>query len=466
MDDYQALLILKEAKRRFEPPVGVRPFPPQDEFVADESEFLAACCTRRAGKSNGLARRFKITMDRYPGALNRYISLTRDSAKDIMWPVLQEMDATFKWGMRFTESNLTMTNPQTDAKLRLYGADMRNFVRRLRGAKSPGNAIDEAQEFAPDHLMNIVDDIITPSMADFTHHWLALTGTPGAIPRGLFFDVTEKGMGGYSVHKWSLYDNPYMPNPRGFVARLKAKRRWDDLNPTLLREYYGQWVLDLNALLLPYLASINDYAELPPSHWYYILGIDIGLRDADALAVLAWSEEDPNVYLVDEIITSGQDLTALQKDIQDVMSKYEISRIVMDTGGLGAKIAQEFTLRKGIPVEAADKTRKFENAALLKDEMRAGRFRAKHGSRFARDCELVQIDYDRTTPDRLVLKPGFHSDIIDAVLYAFKEAMAFTYRTPQSKIEVGSEAWARAEVKRMEEAAMEEVEAEDPWWAR
>lgn len=428
-----------------------KPFTEQDLFVEDPAQFLAAICTRRAGKTNGLARRFVRTMREYPGSLSRYIALTRDSAKDIMWPVLEEMNERYRWGAHFTESNLTMTLPN-GSRLKLFGADMKNFIRRLKGAKSPAVAIDEAQDFG-DHITTLVDDVLTPTIADYPHSWLALTGTPGPVPRGLFYEITENQSSDYSLHKWSLYQNPYLPNAREFVERLKARKKWDDRNPTYLREYQGVWVLDLESLLIRYQEHINHYEALPSLPWIYILGVDIGHKDADALALLAWSEASPSVYLVEEVITRGQDITELSRQIESMMKRYEISKIVMDEGALGKKIAEEIRRRKHIPVQPADKARKIENVAFLNEALRLGNFKAKKDSRFATDSYQLQIDRDRTTPDRLVVKKGFHSDIIDAVLYGFKESPAFTFQKPEPKPKWGTDEWAQDEVTDMEREA-------------
>jgi hypothetical protein len=457
MDDAIRLAIREEIElfKTKDDPFAIRDiaFPSQDKFVNDPSQFLAAICTRRAGKTNALALRFIRTMREYPGSMSRYIALTRDSAKDIMWPVLQEMDERFKLGAVMTESNLTFQLPN-GSKLRLFGADMKNFIRRLKGAKSPAVAIDEAQDFG-DHITNLVDDVLTPTIADYPNSWIALTGTPGPIPRGLFFDITEMHSSDYSVHKWSLYQNPYLPNAQEFVDKLKKRKKWDDRNPTFLREYQGIWVLDLDSLLIRYDDSLNHYDSLPPAHWNYLLGVDIGHRDADALAVIAWSESTPNIYLVEEITTRGQDITELSNQIEMMMKKYSIAKIVMDTGGLGLKVAEEIRRRKHIPVQAADKARKMENVAFLNDYLRLGKFKAKKDSRFAQDSYQVQIDHEKTTPDRLVVKKGFHSDIIDAVLYAFKESPAFTYSAPVEIHKWGTPKWAEEEVSEMERQAEE-----------
>ena len=437
-----------------------QPFPLQDAFVGDKAQFLAALCTRRAGKTSGLARRFKRTMNIYPGSLSRFIALTRDSAKDIMWGVLQEMDEVHKWECRFIESSLTMIAPN-NARLRLYGADMKNFTRRLRGVKSPANAIDEAQEFG-DHLANLVDDVITPSMADYPESWLCLSGTPGPVPRGTFYDITEHGNADYSIHKWSLYDNPYLPDARGFVGKLKARKKWDDKNPTYLREYQGVWVLDLESLLIRYNDGLNHYASLPTYPWSYIMGVDIGHKDADALAVLAWSPATPDIYLVEELTTAGQDITQLTNQIEAMRKKYEISKIVMDEGALGKKIGEEIRRRKHIPIMPADKARKMENVAFLNDYLRLGRFKAKSDSRFAQDSYQLQIDHDKSTPDRCVVKKGFHSDIIDAVLYAFKESPGFAYQKPEAtRPKWGTPELQALEVSEMEQEAQEYFEAQE-----
>jgi hypothetical protein len=43
---------------------------------------------------------------------------------------------------------------------------MKNFIRRLRGIKTPGAGIDEAQDFGS-HLESLVDDVLTPALADY-----------------------------------------------------------------------------------------------------------------------------------------------------------------------------------------------------------------------------------------------------------------------------------------------------------
>lgn len=428
-------------------------FPAQNAFIEDTGRFVSAQCSRRAGKTNGLAFRFAKTMERHPGSQCVYLALTRESAKDIIWPVLIEINETYNLGWTFTESKLEVS-AQNGSSLKLYGADMKNFIKRLKGRKYPGVAIDEAQDFGP-HLRSLIDDVLTPSISDYADGWLALTGTPGPVPQGYFFDVTHNGKYGYNRHGWTLLDNPHMPEPGKFLTELKIRQEWDDNNPTYLREYKNQWVLDVQSLWIQYKEGKNDYQTLPPGKWNYILGIDLGYKDADALAVLAWSETDPNTYLVEETVTPGQGLTELVQQIEGLAKKYDIAQMVIDEGGLGKKLAEEMRRRHHIPVIAAEKQRKQETVAFLNDTLGQGRFKAKANSRFAQDSYLIQIDWEKSTPDKIVLKKNYHSDIIDAVLYAFKLSPAFTYRAPVAKPKHGTAKWYEEEVSDMERAAEE-----------
>lgn len=421
-------------------------FPEQNAFVLDNSRYIAACCTRRAGKSSALALRFLRTMEKYPRGQSLYLSLTQESAKQIMWGVLQDMDSKYKLGLSFVESSLTVAHPNGH-KLRLMGADLANFMRRLRGRKFAGVAVDECQEFGT-HIQALVDDVLTPSIADYTDGWLALTGTPGCVPTGMFFDITQGGKYGYSLHKWSILNNPFMPSPAAFIADLKQKREWDDNNPTLRREWRGEWVLDVESLWVRYKENLNDYSILPeiklPNKYNYVLGIDIGFNDADALAVLAWSTNSKVTYLVEEKITSKQGLTELVAQIKELSSKYPITKMIIDEGGLGKKLAEEMRRRHAIPVHPADKQRKQETVEFLNDALRLGNFKAKKDSRFAQDSYLIQIDWDKSTPDKIVIKKKPHSDIIDSVLYSFKESPSYTYVAPTKGPVKGTKEWADA----------------------
>jgi hypothetical protein len=436
-------------------------FAPQDAFINDTARYTAAQCSRRSGKTTGLALKFFKTMEKYPKSQCLYLSLTQESARGIMWPVLHEINDRYGIGCTFVESRLEMKHPN-GARLKLMGSDLKDYIKRLKGRKFPGVAIDEAQDMGT-HLQSLVDDVLTPSIADYADGWLAMTGTPGPVPNGYYFDITQKGKYGYNTHKWDLTQNPHMPNAVGFLKDLKEKRQWDDTHPTLQREYLNKWVLDVESLWIRYNEKTNHFDTLPPNNkWNYILGVDIGYNDADAIAVVAWSETSPITYLVDEIVKPKQGISALTTMIEAAQKQYGAYKIILDEGGLGKKIAEDLRQRFGVPVEPADKAHKQSNVEFLNDAMRTGKFMARAKGRFAQDSYLIQVDWDRTTPNRIVIKKKPHSDIIDAVLYAFRESYSYTHKPPPPAApQWGTREWAEAQTSTMFDKEMEGLQREE-----
>ena len=170
-----------------------------------------------------------------------------------------------------------------------------------------------------------------------------------------------------------------------------ARRGVSEDDPLIQREWYGRWLADPNSLVFRYDAARNALAGLPASNsWQYVVGVDLGFDDADAIAVLAWCDESPALYLVEETTMAKQTISSLAEQLKAVEAKYRPMAWVADFGGLGKKIAIEVTARTGIPLEAADKERKLEHIELLNDAMRTGRFFARPDGRFAQDCLLVE----------------------------------------------------------------------------
>jgi hypothetical protein len=387
-----------------------------------------------------------------------YIALTRDSAKNIMWPVLQEVSERHGIACDYTESDLTCTIKETGSSIKLFGADTKNFIARIKGIKTPLAAIDECQDFRS-HLEELVE-ILTARTSEYIDGQVALTGTPGAVPRGFFHEVSS-GLHGFTVHKWSLFNNKYFPNARGFVQDLQARKKWPDNHPTLRREYYGEWVQDLEALVLHYNEVINHY-ETAPQLTDYIVAVDIGHDDADAIAVIGWHKHFKQCYLVKEVINTQQGITDLANQIEAVIKQYDPMKIVMDTGGLGKKIAEELRKRRSIPIVAAEKSRKIEYLALLDDALRTQNFYAKKDSRFSLDSQIVVWDYDKSTSDRLVIKDEPHSDIVDAVLYGYREALHWLSESPKPKVNTSiKEQWIKHTNDLMEQSLQKQIEKQE-----
>lgn len=456
-------------------------FPKQLKFVEDPRPFKVAVCSRRAGKTVACAVDLINTCITTPGIVCLYITLARTNAKRLLWPELIKLNDKYKLGGILDLVELSMTFPKHgNSVIYCSGAKDSSEIEKFRGLALKKVYIDECQSFRS-HIKELIDDVLLPALMDYDGS-LILIGTPGPVPAGYFAEVcgaAKKAKGEHShedsdeesdynwvPYAWTFFDNPHIAlksnrTHEQSLARVLKTRGVTISDPSIQREFFGKWVLDADSLWIKYSDILNHFDKLDlTKRWNYILGVDLGFNDADALAVLAWEDNSKDIYLVEEIVTPQQGITELVEQIQDVMTRYDIVKIIMDEGGLGKKAAEEMRRRHALPIHPADKARKQENVAFLNDALRTGRFKAKHDSRFAQDTFLVEVDWDKSTPDKIKVSNKYHSDIIDAVLYAFKESPAFAYEPPAKKLIPGTKEWADAQDKSMFEAELEGLLAE------
>lgn len=447
-------------------------FDKQLAFVRDPSPFKVAVTTRRAGKTISCVADLLHTAVVAEGSINLYITLSRKNAKRLVWPELKRLNSRFGLGGEANESDLSMHFPN-GSFIYILGAADRGSIEDFRGLAIKKVYLDEAQSF-PEYIRELIDDVLGPALMDYAGQ-LILIGTPGPVPTGYFFDLRDNT--GWAHHAWTYWDNPKLDflktglSHQDMLDRELKRRGVAPDDPSIQREWFGKWVVDENSLVYHWSKPINHYDKLPLLKWHYIIGLDLGFDDADAIALLAYSEGSPATYLVEERVTRGQDISQLAAQVQSICDKYPVDKIVVDTGGLGKKITEEISKRFSIPMVAAEKNRKNEYIELMNDAMRTGKLFIKDGSQFAQDSLKVEWDHDHSTPDRKVIAKRFHSDIADAVLYAWRESYSYTYVKPIEEPEYGTKPWGdklandmfEAELERLEEAKEPLQSLEDAW---
>jgi hypothetical protein len=444
-------------------------FPKQLAAIEDVSPFKLFLCSRRAGKSTGIAADLvKTAYEATQPCTALYVTGSRTDAKKIVWAEVKRLATDLGHPCVPNESELTLTYTNGSI-VRLAGVKDMASVDKIRGQLPPIKKayIDEAQSIRNEVLQTLVDDVLEPALLDYDGS-LVMAGTPPPVPAGYFIDQLSNKF--WKTHAWTFFDNPHMAIKSGkthqqLLDRVLARRGLSIDDPQIRREYFGELKVDTNSLVYQYSEAINHYDVLPPGNYVYIMGVDIGFHDSDALAVLAYSDASKHTYLVEELVTERQDVTALMEQIQRLRSKYGVSRIVMDTGGLGKKIAEELIQRYSLPIEAAEKTRKFENIELLNTQMRTGMFLARKDSLFAWDSYKVEWNRDLRKPDKKVISDRFHSDICDAVLYGWRESYAYTYTPPPPPPVPGTPAWEEELEKQALEhfQALEDAAKADPY---
>lgn len=403
-------------------------FEKQLPFGLSQARYQTACCTRRSGKTVGeIAKIFAVARAK-PGSVCLYITLSRVNAGRVAWDIAKQLNAEWKLGGVVGEAEQKITMPNGTRCYFTGCADM-GEIEKFRGLPLSIVVIDEAQSFPTSMLEKLIDEVLTPALMDFSGI-LVLVGTPGPVPVGYFHDCVVSPA--WTHFEWSVFDNPWIKkksgrDPQEMLADELARRGVTVDDPVIQREWFGRWILDTNSLVFQFNPQTN--AREARTHQHHVIGVDLGFDDADAIAVLGWSDDAPDVDLVFEQVMAKQNITALMGQVQAAVTKYNPLAVVADTGGLGKKIADEIQSRLGVPIEAADKARKLEHIELLNDAMRTGRFFAPATSRFAQECQLVE--WDRSNPEKPKISERFHSDILDAALYAYMRALAWLYVEPK-----------------------------------
>ena len=412
----------------------------------DKARFKLALCGRGAGKSTGRAFSFLQNGRKGNGRRLAYVTGTRRMAKNIFWPLLLQWNKEYALGWVPNWSDLTLHHPESSGVIQLSGANNVVEVDKLRGQDWHEVNIDEAQSLGRT-LKTLINDAIKPRLLGP----LVLTGTPGPVPAGPFFDAWKAGKerGLWSIHEWTARENPHflakLPEPytNDFDAWIagECEQRGVDINdPGIQREFFHQWAADLNALVLSFTEQ-NYYTDLPPLD-DYIVGVDLGYDDSTAISVQGWSRTlhrsgRPYVYQVEETLLETQDVTTVGEHVKSAFARYNPICVPVDTAGLGKMIAKELSSRWDLPIVPFDKTSKTGRAKLLRSAIDRGEFLIKRGCRLDQDAKLLQWEIDpargiKRLSEKSPDDKAFHSDIIDAAIGAYMETQAhFAEQAPE-----------------------------------
>jgi len=471
----------EKARTAAQVPVFLDPaFPHQTSFVADPAKLKAALCTRRAGKSYGAGSYLLKEAWENPGCTCLYIALTRQSAKNILWKdVLKTINRKLALGCKFNETELSCTLPNGSV-IYLLGVDATEEEReKLLGQKYRLVVIDEAASYTI-NLEELVYGTLKPAVADY-RGTICLIGTPGNLKRGLFFDITNGKRAGWSLHRWSAFENPHIrDNWLAEIAELKAASPLIEETPLFQQHYLGRWVVDDSKLVYRYQPGRNDFAnlpELPPSGWHYLLGIDLGYTDATAFVVGAYHDQSRVLYLVEALEETGLDISAVAARIKDYQARYPLDTLVVD--GANKQAVEEMRRRHGLPLEAADKRGKADFIEQMNAEFIQGRIvlgpscvwnrQSQPGAPGSLQEEYLGLIWDERALARGERKehPNAPNHGADASLYLWKRAYQYLSEVPAKKHAPGTREAAEAEaaeLKRLVLAQAEKARQEREEW--
>lgn len=406
-------------------------FREQLAFVEAKEAMRAACCGRRSGKTQGIIRKLIKKCLQRPRSVAAYFATTLARACKLVWDspdgipnLIIDLGLAGRCSINETDHRVDFDNGSV---LWISGCETLADARNWKGLRYDIAVVDEAQDWPEEILRFMIDEALKWALMD---RWqsaeLLVTGTPGPVMAGIFFEITTGLRKGWGHYGWTAEQNPHV-DAAGFLAELLTERGLAIDDPIVQREFFGRWVPDPRLTLFQYCAGRNDFAALPASDsWRHVLGMDVGLRDLNAFCLESWRRFDRTVYIqeayAEQVAPDQPPVTRFAQIVRGFQQKFGRDIfLVMDTGGLGAAIAQELVRREGLAIEAAKKTEKAATIRLMNDQLRAGRVKVSpRCGALVNQWARLQID-EKTQ----IEKASQPCDLADSALYGWRFAYAY-----------------------------------------
>jgi hypothetical protein len=416
-----------------------RLFEEQAWLLEDTSRRKTLLCPRRAGKSFSAAVYLLATCLMRTEVNCLYATLTKGSARAILWPMLKAFNEEFVLNAHFHNTHLVCSLPGGKRRITLTGADSRSEIDKLRGQPYDLVIIDECKSFPSDVLTELVREVIGPALND-TMGSMVLMGTPGSVLSGVFYEATRPGSEMcrmyqdrgtttakmWSGHSWSIEDNIAQPHLWEACLADKDSYGWGDENPIWKREYLGQWVSDDDAFVYKMERGRNTWERdpesknphgLPDEHeWVYLMGCDLGYDDPFALVVCAYSETCDTLFQVYDYKQANMTVSDIARVISEVKAFFgDFEAMVGDRGGLGKMVLAELSERYELHIEAAEKAEKRDYIELLNSDMIEGRIKILIDSELAQEMAYLVWDRHGQKEDR-----SCANHVCDSFLYTWR----------------------------------------------
>jgi hypothetical protein len=453
-------------------------FEGQRAFVMCRKQGAIARAGRGGGKSMAMAARFHMVSAAHPNQKSVFVSLSSERSRDILWPAIWKLNETYRTNIIERRGDGVFEWPNGYQVLYRGCKDV-NECNKRRGTPWVSAGWDECASINQKLLQTDIHECVEPRLVDFNGLWFA-GGTPGPVPNGYWNELSSGDNHTYPTFAWDARHNQHMPNVLKFFSdtlqRMQGipdQRKWPShcdsildlindpacwklLPATFVREFLGQWVLDLRALIYK-LTPKNSYAEFPIRPDYWTIGVDLGAHseeepdlDHAAVAVACSSRSLPNIWVPEACKLSGITVDSLAAYLCEKLEQYPEASVHIDSASAG-KIIEATFQKMGIPVQSALKGPKLRRIQLMQSAIANGNFQ----------CHVRACMDLRTEATALVWndKRDSHSercddDTWDATMMACMPHFG-DYRPEPKEAPVGSEEWQRAEEMKEYEAALQ-----------
>jgi hypothetical protein len=352
-------------------------FKRQAEILADKSRFQAWLFTRRFGKSVTFAKKACNVAANNAGSKVLYLALTLQSAKGILWDIVESelKSQGIKFRAYENEGEFCLDNGSI---IKFFGVDS-NYkeMKKILGQAYDLVGIDESGSMTID-METLVMQMILAALTD-REGTLVLLGTAENIPNTYYQKVTEgqeKSLP-WSIHKGHTEESPYTGEKFRRDKEMILSNNPNAIKTSWFKTHWlNEWCADDDLLIIHFNKQLNRVDKLPDyKDWIFGLGVDLGFNDASSFTVDAISSKSPYLYRVKSFKSPGLDFTGVAKIIKQLNDEYGFTFAEVD--GANKQGVQEMQNRHdlGITLHAAEKSDKPTYLRLMGDDYKEGKIK-------------------------------------------------------------------------------------------
>jgi phage terminase large subunit len=439
-------------------------FPQQKKFYDDPAKLKILFCTRRSAKSFTLGLCAVSECLKHPESNVLLVGLTRASAKGIFWKdILKVINQKQDLGAVFNLTELTVTFPNGSVIFVAGIDDNEELMNAWLGRKYRWVGIDEGSLYTI-NLAHFIYDILKPAMAD-QRGTIALAGTSSNFTRGLFYDITTGAEAGWSLHRWTAHDNPFISKQWAEeLEEIRALRPLYMETPQFRQWYLNEWVIETDKLVYKFNPEKNFYKELPlpttAPGWTWNLSVDLGWEDDNAFVVSGYHDHFPTLYVASCWSKNHMTFDHIEAKIKEFQADphYPISSVIID--GANKQGVETMKLRTdNIHWVYADKLGKVDHIEILNGDLIQERVKIHESCRPLVD-EMMSLVW-KTVADKIVYPKKEHPSLpnhkTDAFLYGWFNGWHFLTEPAKLAPKYGSPEYIKEQEDLHKQSIMEKI---------